>query len=83
MAFTLTDEYLDTARRLGVIHAKGEIGLDVESASDAPLEDEEDEFWLVWKVTGEKLDRDSEDHDLIIQAYTDSYYETWEDYNGS
>lgn len=73
--FTLTDEHLESARKMGERHARAEQDLDVLFPHD-PISDEEDERTLLWKVTGLKLR--VEQAPEIITAYEEAYWEVWD-----
>jgi len=77
MSFVLTDRHIELAERAGRTHAEAEYLMGNPGPSE-PVLDEEDIRKLVFTVTGEKLDIDSDEATFIVTAYEDAYYEEWE-----
>lgn len=72
-----TEEQLYRARMLGRTFARAEIALGNKAPSAEP-QDEEDVRWLTQRITGEKIDPDTEYAQLLATAFEDGYYDTWE-----
>lgn len=74
MTYSVTDEHLEIAAKMGKRHAEAEQALDVLFPHD-PITDEDDERTLLWKVTGLKLS--SEQAPELITAYEEAYWDVW------
>lgn len=76
MTFSLTDAHIESAREMGARHASNEklLGRD---APREPIEDDEDVRDIAWRVTGQKLDSDSDDAEVLAGAYAEGYWEEW------
>ena len=82
MSFVLTDNHLSLASKAGRTHAEAEhsLGVNINSALEYdPLTLEEDKRALVFAVTGQKLDVDSDDAIELIESYEDGYFGYWEE----
>ena len=77
MAFIVTNIHLQAAFMLGNREALNAKELGVTEPADNLLETEQDIKDVIFLVTGEKLNPDSEEGWLIIDNYEEGYYSEW------
>lgn len=75
----LTQNHLDSARKLGIQKAEREIEKGYVEPLEVLWDDEEDELDLVLRVTTERF-IDAEDHMEVLRAFEDGYTTEWGDY---
>jgi hypothetical protein len=80
--FVLTDDHTNRAYVMGRVRAAIEIELGNTVAAEVAM-DEEDIRQLAWEITTVKLDPDSDEAEMLASAYSDGYYEVWEENYGT
>lgn len=80
--FVLTEAHTDRAYTMGKVHASVEIDLGNITPAELPM-DEEDIRQLAWEITTVKLEPDSDEAEMLATAYSDGYYDQWEEHNGT